>query len=556
MLLSLSLRDFVIVDALDLDFSSGFTVLTGETGAGKSILIDALGFILGARADADVVREGAPKADLTATFRATEPLRVWLEDHALSGEGDEVLLRRTIDAAGRSRGWVNGVPVTAAQLKEAGAMMVDIHGQHAHQSLMQPARQLALLDAYAGHDDLLTRMREAHAAWRDAKALWEEAVADAQKRAERTERLVWMNEELADLDPKPGEWEQLNAEHSRLAHAASIREGLGEAMERLSTGADELGSAMSRIESLVRWDESLNVLVETIGAAQDLLREASHETERALDRDDVDESRFEAVDRRVGRFFDLSRKFRVEPERLGALRERVERELLQLDQTADADALKVKAEEAEKRCREAAEDLTRSRRKHAEVLSSAVTDEMQGLAMKGGAFRVDFESAPLGAHGADAVTFMVAGHAGVGLRALQKTASGGELARISLAVAVITARVTPVPTLIFDEVDTGIGGATAEVVGRLLRRLSEDRQVLCVTHLPQVAACGKHHYRISKVTKDGVTTSAVHPLSEDERTKEIARMMAGSVHSKVILDGAEEMLRMGRTGPENKNDQG
>lgn len=555
MLLSLSLRDFVIVDALDLDFSSGFTVLTGETGAGKSILIDALGFILGARADADVVREGATKADLTATFRVTEPLRVWLEDHALSGEGNEVLLRRTIDAAGRSRGWVNGVPVTAAQLKEAGAMLVDIHGQHAHQSLMQPAGQLTLLDAYAGHDELLTRMREAHAAWRDAKALWEEAVADAQKRAERTERLVWMSEELGDLDPKPGEWELLNAEHSRLAHAASIREGLSEAMERLSTGADELGSAMSRIESLVRWDESLNVLVETVGAAQDLLREASHETERVLDRDDVDEGRFEAVDRRVGRFFDLSRKFRVEPERLAALRDRVGRELLQLDQTADADALKAKAEEAGKRCREAAEELTSSRRKRAEALSSAVTDEMQGLAMKGGAFRVDFESAPLGAHGADAVTFMVAGHAGVGLRALQKTASGGELARISLAVAVITARVTPVPTLIFDEVDTGIGGATAEVVGRLLRRLSEDRQVLCVTHLPQVAACGKQHYRISKVTKDGVTTSAVHPLSEDERTKEIARMMAGSVHSKVILDGAEEMLRMGRTGPENKNDQ-
>ena len=315
-------------------------------------------------------------------------------------------------------------------------------------------------------------------------------------------------------------------------------------MERLSTGADELGSAMSRIESLVRWDESLNVLVETIGAAQDLLREASHETERALDRDDVDEGRFEAVDRRVGRFFDLSRKFRVEPERLAALRERVERELLQLDQTADADALKAKAEEAEKRCREAAEELTRSRRKHAEVLSSAVTDEMQGLAMKGGAFRVDFESAPLGAHGADAVTFMVAGHAGVGLRALQKTASGGELARISLAVAVITARVTPVPTLVFDEVDTGIGGATAEVVGRLLRRLSEDRQVLCVTHLPQVAACGKQHYRISKVTTDGVTTSAVHPLSEDERTKEIARMMTGHTGQEDILQAARVMLAL------------
>lgn len=545
MLLSLSLRDFVIVEALDLDFSSGFTVLTGETGAGKSILIDALGFILGARADADVVREGAARADLTAAFRVTDAVRGWLEEHALGIDGDEVLLRRTIDAAGRSRGWVNGVPATAAQLKEVGAMLVDIHGQHAHQSLMQPAGQLALLDAYAGHDELLNRMRETYAAWRDAKALWEEAAADAQKRAERTERLVWMSEELGDLDPKADEWEKLNAEHSRLAHAASIREGLNEAMEHLRSGADELGSAMSRIESVVRWDEHLSVLTETLGAAQDLLREASHETERALDRDDVDEERFEAVDRRVGRFFDLSRKFRVEPERLAALRERVERELTQLDQTADAEALRVKAEEAEALCRGSAQALSRSRQEHAAKLSSAVTEEMQGLAMKGGAFRVDFEAAPLGVHGADAALFMVAGHAGVALRSLQKTASGGELARISLAVAVITARVTPVPTLIFDEVDTGIGGATAEVVGRLLRRLSQDRQVLCVTHLPQVAACGKQHYRISKVTRDGVTTSSVVPLQDEERSIEIARMMAGSVHSQVILDGANEMLRMG-----------
>lgn len=544
MLLSLSLRDFVIVEALDLDFSSGFTVLTGETGAGKSILIDALGFILGARADADVVREGAVKADLTAVFRVTDAVRGWLEEHALGFDGDEVLLRRTIDAAGRSRGWVNGVPATAAQLKEVGAMLVDIHGQHAHQSLMQPAGQLALLDAYAGHDELLNRMRETYAAWCDAKALWEEAVADAQKRAERTERLVWMSEELGDLDPKPDEWEKLNAEHSRLAHAASIREGLNEAMEHLRAGADELGSAMSRIESVVRWDEHLSVLTETLGAAQDLLREASHETERALDRDDVDEERFEAVDRRVGRFFDLSRKFRVEPERLAALRERVERELTQLDQTADAEALRVKAEEAEALCRDAAEALSRSRREHAAKLSLAVTEEMQGLAMKGGAFRVDFEAAPLGVHGADAALFMVAGHAGVALRPLQKTASGGELARISLAVAVITARVTPVPTLIFDEVDTGIGGATAEVVGRLLRRLSQDRQVLCVTHLPQVAACGKQHFRISKVTRDGVTTSSVHPLSQNERTMEIARMMTGHTAQTDILRAAQVMLGM------------
>lgn len=554
MLLSLSLRDFVIVEALQLDFSGGFTVMTGETGAGKSILLDALALVLGRRSDAGAVREGRDRADLSAVFSLTEPAAGWLADNGFDVEDNEVLLRRIVDASGRSRAWIQGVPATAGQLRELGALLVDIHGQNAHQSLLQPAGQMALLDAYAGHDDLLAACRETYDAWRAAKMRWESAVAERERRAERIERLAWMREELENLDPKAGEWAKLNAEHSRLAHAASIREELGDVLGILTQGSesayDALSSAIGRIDVLTRYDEKLGALMETLGAAQDLVREAAHEAERYLDREEIDEERFEKVDRRVGRYFDLSRKFRTEPERLHALRERVLRELAQCDEEGDIEALKRKMDDAEALCREAAEKLSRSRRKHAEVLSAAVTAEMQRLSMKGGAFRVAFESISLSAHGAEQAVFMVAGHAGVALRPLQKTASGGELARISLAVAVITARVTPVPTLVFDEVDTGIGGATAEVVGRLLRRLSRDRQVLCITHLPQVAACGDQHFRISKETISNVTTSAVTLLNEVSRIEEIARMMSGHAMQHDMLQAARTMISLANQLPD------
>lgn len=547
MLLSMTLRDFVIVESLQLDFEEGFTVLTGETGAGKSILIDALSLVLGGRADVDVIREGCRRADLAGHFKLNDRAQAWFAENGFESECGEAILRRTVESSGRSRAWINGMPATAGQLRELGALLVDIHGQHAHQSLLLPQGQMELLDAYAGHGDLIKACRETYAAWRTAKNLWETAVAERERREERMERLVWMREELADLDPKQGEWDKLNAEHSRLAHAASIREGLSEVLERLTmsseSASDALASAMGRIDALTRYDEKLGVLAETLGAAQDLVREAAHEVDRYLDREDIDEARFEKVDRRVGQYFDLSRKFRVEPERLFELRERVEKELAHLDEASNVEVLKKAAMDAQAACRTACARLSESRHRHAAALNEAVTAEMQTLSMKGGAFRVDFEEAPMSEHGSEQVIFMVAGHAGVTLRPLQKTASGGELARISLAVAVITSRQTPVPTLIFDEVDAGIGGATAEVVGRMLKRLSQDRQVFCVTHLPQVAANGTHHYKISKKTEAGVTTSTVDRLDGMSRVHEIARMMTGTLSSQEVLTAAETMIQ-------------
>ena len=546
MLLNLHLKDFVIVEDLTLEVGPGFTVLTGETGAGKSILIDALQLILGGRGDASVVREGAARAQLTAEFDLTPTVRTWLEVNELESEDERLLLRRTVDASGRSKAWVNGIAVPLMQLRDLGELLVDIHGQHAHQSLLRPVFQLKLLDDYAHCEMELEQTSLTYHAWRDADDLLAEATGQVERMAERAERLRWMLEDLEALSPRKGEWDELNAEHTRLAHGYAIAEGLNEAALLLTDGDDSaserLSSAYARISSLLRYDPELSGIGESLESAMAILDDAARDVEHRLSRTEADSGRFEKIDRRVSKYFELARKFRTEPEDLFVLWESAQEELKSLEAAKDVEALRARRDEAWEAYRKAAEALSTVRRKAAKSLSEAVTDEMQRLAMKGGRLEVALQPAEAGSRGMESALFLIAGHVGVEARPLQKVASGGELARISLAIAVVTAQYAPVDTLIFDEVDSGIGGATAEVVGRLLQQLGRTRQVLCVTHLPQVAACGSAHWRVEKLQEEGRTRSTLRILSREDRVQEIARMLSGLQISQKTLAAAQEMM--------------
>lgn len=546
MLASLSLRDFVIVESLSLDVQHGFTVLTGETGAGKSILIDALQLVLGARGDAGVVREGAERTQVVAEFSLNDRAKSWLLANELDVGEENVLIRRMVDVKGRSRAWINGIAVTAAQLREFGETLVDVHGQHAHQSLLKSAYQLKLLDDFAGNAQLLQEVRESYVSWTKTHKALEDATANAEALAEKTERLAWMIEDLDSLSPKKGEWESLNQEHSRLAHGVAICEGLDAALSTLHDGdvnaSELLASVHGKLMGLARYDERLADIAATLSAGMDLVEEASQDVMRYIDRNDLDEERFEKVDRRVSAYYEMARKLRCEPESLYERLESARAELKNLTSSKDVKALERAEKEALVDYHAVAAKLTKKREEAGKRLAMAVTEAMQTLAMKGARMETALLPNPPSANGSEHCEFLIAGHAGVQTRSLQKVASGGELARISLAIAVITAKITPVPTLIFDEVDSGIGGATAEVVGRLLRRLGADRQVLCVTHLPQVAACGHHHWRVEKTQRDGKTVSHLRVLSSDERVEEVARMLAGISITDSTKSVAREML--------------
>ena len=526
MLTALSLRDFVIVESLSLDVRRGFTVLTGETGAGKSILIDALQLILGGRADAGVVREGAERTNIVAEFQPPESARKWLAANELETGDDMLMIRRTVDVKGRSRAWVNGVSVAASQLRELGETLIDVHGQHAHQSLLKPAYQLKLLDDHAGTFMELSAVREAFNVWQKARRALDDATANADAIAEKAERLAWMIEDLEALSPRGGEWESLNEDHRRLSHGVAIAEGLNEVLGTLTEDGESASAMLSlahaKLSSLSRYDAKLASVAETLSTGMDLIEEAARDAARYLDRADLDGERFAEVDRRVSHYYELARKFRTEPESLHELLEKSRSELKVLTGAKDVEALRKAEASARGSYDVAAASLSEARRHGALALGEAVTAQMQRLAMKGARLEIALVNQPL-----------------------INVASGGELARISLAIAVITAAAMPVPTLIFDEVDSGIGGATAEVVGQLLHRLGESRQVLCVTHLPQVAACGDNHWRVEKQFTGETTRSSLRVLTARERVEEVARMLAGISISDNTRAVAQEMLRGG-----------
>lgn len=550
MLRTLSIRDFVIVDAIELELAAGFTVFTGETGAGKSILIDALALVLGARGDPSVIREGATRADITAEFSLTPAARSWLTENTYEGEEDQVLLRRVIDSAGRSKAFINGTAATAAQLRELGDLLVDIHGQHAHQSLLKAQSQRTLLDYQAGLQEQVQEVGAAWRAWQAVARQRSEFERDARQVMLERERIEWQVNELEKLSPQAGEWTEISNEHSRLSHAASLIEGAQEALELISESESEAPPMLSqlsglnlRLRKLLEVDSSLQPVLEALEPAQIQLQEAVYALNDYLGRVDLDPARLQAVESRLEATHSMARKFQLMPEDLPQELTRLQQQLQQLSDASDLEGLRQQEEARKKTYLQLAKKLSQARTKAARQLEQAVTEAMQTLSMAGGRFEVALPACEPAAHGLEQVEFLVAGHTGTVPRPLAKVASGGELARISLAISVITSSATTVPTLIFDEVDSGIGGGVAEVVGRLLKRLGQERQVLCVTHLPQVASQGNQHFQVSKDTvTDGRTVSLIHALGKKERVEEVARMLGGLEITATTRKHAQELL--------------
>jgi DNA repair protein RecN (Recombination protein N) len=553
MLQTISLRDFVIVDQLELDFSAGFTVLTGETGAGKSILLDALSLVLGERADSSQIREGSNRAEISALFRIDPELLQsfgqWLDDQGfpIEDDGQSLLLKRTVESNGRSRAFINGSVATLAQLREAGDQLVYIHGQHAHQLLLKGGAQRELLDRHAGLLPLATEVAQSFKTLNESRRRLEQAENAGQDIERERERLEWQLEELTELSPQEGEWLSIQGEHARLANGAKIIGGCQEAIEVLSDADNSIESSLSKvcgtIGALAEHDPALSNISEALESAQIQLDEAIHSLNRYLQKVDLDPARLAQVEERMQALHGAARKYRTEADGLPVLLQETTERLDALTASQNIEALREKVNQEQAAYLKLAKQLSQKRAGAAAELGKLVTDAMQDLSMAGG--RLEIALSPLsegGSHGLEQIEFLVAGHAGSTPRSLAKVASGGELARISLAISVITSKASFTPTLIFDEVDAGIGGAVAETVGKLLHQLGQSHQILCVTHLPQVAAQGNHHLKVSKSQLGDKTISQVQPLGRVERVEEIARMLGGATITDTTRRHARELL--------------
>lgn len=552
MLTQLTIRDFVIVDRLELDFSTGFGALTGETGAGKSILIDALALALGERADAGVVRVGRDRAEVVATF-AIDRLGIvldWLRKNDFEPSDGELLLRRVVDAGGRSRAYINGSPATVQQLREVSEWLVDIHGQHAHQSLLRADAQRQLFDNHAG---LTALAGEVASAWRQLRAAEQDlkvATEGAEVLLREREQLLWQVGELEALALGESEWEGLDVEHRRLSHAAGLMAGAQQALAVLAEDdggcAGLIDGVSSRLDDLATYDPALAEVSQLLTSIQAELGEAVSALRRYVDRADLDPARLGEVERRMDAVLGHARKFRVSPADLPALLQNWRQRLTELEASVDLDQLARRLQFAEQAYRQLAERLSAARQAAASEMGARVSEVMRQLALASGRFEVALLPLVQGAvFGLEQIEFRIGGVAGNEAKPLAKVASGGELSRVSLAIQVLTSRSASVPTLIFDEVDVGIGGGVAEIVGRLLRELGAERQVLCVTHLPQVAAQAQWQWRVSKATQAGVTLSSITPLGVEERVDEIARMLGGVEITEITLQHARELLRLG-----------
>lgn len=552
MLRALGISDFIIVGRAELEPGRGFSVLTGETGAGKSILVDAIELLVGGRADAAVVREGTERAELSAEFEfdAKHPLAAWLAERELEGDAGTALLRRTIDRSGRSRCFVNGHAATLAQLREAGEFLVDIHGQHAHQSLLRATGQRDLLDSFSGALELAGETSDAYRSWKRLEALEAQAQAQyAQREAERA-GLDEKARELDKLAAKEGEWDALAAEHRRLAHGSSLLAGAQSSLETLSEAEGacvaQLAAVASRLRALAEHDPGLQAVVELLESAEAQAGEAVRALRQYASRVDLDPDALREIESRIEAMHAAARKYRVRPAELAQLVQTVQSRLAELDLAVNPEALRREVAQAKERYDDAARKLSAKRRAGAQSLSRLVTEVMQQLAMGGGRLAVALRPLGMaGAAGMEEVEFEVASHPSLPLRALAKVASGGELARISLAIQLVASRGSPVTTLVFDEVDSGIGGAVAETVGRSLKQLGRDRQVLCVTHLPQVAAQGDAQWTVTRSSVRNRVSVNVRRLDRGERVEELARMLGGSEITSTTRKHAAEMLRDG-----------
>ncbi|MCD4486899.1 DNA repair protein RecN [Chromobacterium vaccinii] len=549
MLLSLTVKDFVIVDSIALDFSDGFTVLTGETGAGKSIMLDALGLLLGDRAEGAQVREGAERAEITAEFSTANRPEVdaWLTDNELSGDEDVLLLRRLIDRGGRSKSFVNGQAATLAQLKSLGEFLVDIHGQHAHQSLMKSETQRQLLDAYAGSTTLARDANKAWQEWQAARQARQDAERMSRESEVERERLTWQIGELTELNLLPDEWTTLSQSHTRLANSAELVQSAQQAVDVLSENDDsclsQLAHVQTRLSKLSNLDPRLSDTLSLLDSVDAELREVVYGLRDYASDIDQDANQLVEMERRLDLLMSTARKYRVQPADLADKLADWQQQLSALEASVDVEALSVAEAASLARYRALAEALSGKRRQAASELSERISGEMGRLAMGGARFAIELSAlAEPGAHGMESIEYLVAANAGTSLRPLAKVASGGELSRISLAMQVVISQVASVPTLIFDEVDVGIGGRVAEVIGHMLRDLGQRYQVLCITHLPQVASCGKHHWQVSKRERKGQVLSNIAPLDAEQRVLEIARMLGGVELTQTTREHAAEML--------------
>ncbi|HMV05649.1 MAG TPA: DNA repair protein RecN [Accumulibacter sp.] len=551
MLCRLTIRDFVLVEQLELDFAGGFGTLTGETGAGKSILVDALAFALGERADSGLIRAGAARSEVSAEFALDDAPATaeWLAANDLGAAGS-LLLRRVVDSNGRSRAYLNGSPVTVQQLREAAETLVDIHGQHAHQSLLRGEAQRALLDGHARLDPLVAEVSQAWRAWRAAKAALDAAQGSAEALIAEREQLGWQIRELETLGFSPDEWLLLNDEHKRLAHAASLIEGAQASLQVLAESdaacEAQVAGAASRISELADYDPALSDVAVLLQSAQTNLREAISLLRRYADRVELDPQRLSDIERRIEAVLACARKFRCSPEDLPGLLGRWQERFAALGEAVDVAGLAERLAATRTTYEDRAQRLSAGRSRAAETLAGEVSQVMQQLALAGGRFQVALLPVDGGsASGFEQIEFRVGGLAGSEARPLAKVVSGGELSRISLAIQVVTSQAASVPTLIFDEVDVGIGGGVAEVVGRLLRELGAQRQVLCVTHLPQVAARANWQWQVSKRADGAQARSQVTLLEGSARIEEIARMLGGVEITAITRQHAREMLGLG-----------
>ena len=539
------LRDFVIVSELDLELTEGFTVLTGETGAGKSILIDALQLVTGGRADVNVIREGCTRTDVSAEFDAPPAILRWLDDAGFD-QDTTLLLRRTVDTQGKSRAWINASPATATQLRALGEQLLDIHGQHAWQSLTRADEVRALLDAYAQVSTAATAT--AWQQWRTAQDKLTQARAAQSTLLSERERLTWQIGELEKLNPRADEWPTLNAEHARLSNAQGLLDAAQGALQTLEEDDDNarsrVGNALDSLQKQAHIEPAFKGLAEVLSSSLAQLDDAVHSLRAYLRKTELDPQRLSELDERMGLWMSLARRYKRNPEALPELLKDWRDNLTALDAAADLQALEQAQDTAWKGYQTQALLLTKARGKCAPKLGKTITEAMQGLGMQGGQFEVSLQSAaqPMQS-GMDDVSFLVAGHAGSTPRPIHKVASGGELSRIALAIAVTTSQLGSAQTLIFDEVDAGVGGAVAETVGRLMRQLGADRQVMAVTHLPQVAACADHHLVVRKQLQGTSTVSQVTWVAGEDRVAELARMLGGERLLNSTLAHARDMLQ-------------
>ncbi|MEM7401188.1 MAG: DNA repair protein RecN [Pseudomonadota bacterium] len=553
MLKSIFIKNFAIIDELELDFYVGMSVLTGETGAGKSIIIDALNLSLGERADRSVARDENENVEVIATIDVSnsEEAITWLKEHDLD-DGDDCVLRRVIGKDGKSKAYINSTPSSVTALRNIGDLLVDVYGQHEHQSLMRTDLQRQLLDDFAGNRKNIEKLAAVFRLWQSLKNQLEIVLSNQENTREKLDLLRYQHRELSELNLQENEFNEINEQFSRLNYAKELNETSLRVFQQLAGDNeasiyDSLSSSIADLEKFSEIDDTLNEPLEALRSIHIQSKEVANSLRNYSEKISSDPQELNLLEERITAIEEIARKHKVKPQNLAAIRISIENELKNIeDGDDDPEKIKNSIQEAEQTYRSIAKTISTQRKKAAIKLNESITESMQSLGMQGGRFHINVEakkSTDLTLNGLDDIQFLVHTNPGQSLRVLNKVASGGELSRISLAIQMATSNNLKIPTLIFDEVDTGVGGATAEMVGKHLRKLGNNAQVFCVTHLPQVAAQSHHHYKVDKFEKDESIATNIFHLTEDDRINELARMLGGVELTKNTQEHAREMLR-------------